>query len=404
MGSYKFLMDLALILMSTKLLGIITKRFNMPQVVGALLAGLLLGPAALNILNETDFIMELSELGVIVLMFTAGLDSDINKLKKTGKVSLTIAFMGVVIPLIGGFIVASIFNRPEVFVSNVEASVFLQNIFVGVVLTATSVSITVETLKEMGKLNTDVGNAILGGAIIDDVLGILVLTVITSAMDKSVHIGFVFLKIFLFFVFSFVVGFIFFRLFKIITDYYQKDMRRFVILAFVFCLLMAYCSEEFFGVADITGAYIAGLILSNSKFSDYILSRFEITSYVLLSPIFFASIGLKAVLPQMSSGVIFFSITLVIVAIITKIIGCGISAKLFSFSNRESLQIGIGMVSRGEVALIVASKGAAEGLMSSTLFGPIIIVVVVTTIVSPILLKLAYKKERKENTSQQIFQ
>lgn len=394
MDTYKFLMDLALILMSTKLLGIATKKFNMPQVVGALLAGLLLGPAVFNILNETEFIMELSEIGVIVLMFTAGLESDISNLKKTGKVSLVIAVLGVIIPLIGGFAVAQIFNRPEIIASDASANIVLQNIFIGVVLTATSVSITVETLKEMGKLNTNVGNAILGGAIIDDILGILVLTIIAGTSDKSVNISIVFLKILLFFIFSAIVGILFFKVFKTITDRYKRDMRRFVILAFVFCLIMAYCSEVFFGVADITGAYIAGLILSNSKFSGYILNRFEITSYVLLSPIFFASIGLKVVLPEMTIVVIMFSVALVVIAILTKIIGCGIGAKLFSFSNRESLQIGIGMVSRGEVALIVASKGASVGLMSSTLFGPVIIVVVVTTIISPILLKLAYKNNK----------
>ena len=392
METYKFLMDLALILLSTKVCGIATKKFNMPQVVGALLAGLLLGPAVFNVLNETEFIMSLSEVGVIVLMFTAGLESDIHELKKTGKVSFIIASSGVIVPLIGGFIVAYIFNKQGI--SDVAASLFLQNIFIGVILTATSVSITVETLKELGKLSTNVGNAILGAAIIDDILGIIALTIITSTADKSVKVSMVLLKILIFFICSGAVGFIFYKIFKKITDRYQKDMRRFVIIAFVFCLLMAYCAEEFFGVADITGAYIAGLILSNSKYAKYILSRFEVVSYVLLSPIFFASIGLKVIIPKMSLSIILFAFVLVIIAVLTKIVGCGLSAKACSFSNRESLQIGIGMVSRGEVALIVASKGASIGLMSSTIFGPIIIVVVVTTIISPILLKIAFKPKK----------
>lgn len=388
--TYKFLLDLALILLSTKLLGIATKKFNMPQVVGALLAGLLLGPAVLNIIKETNFIISLSELGVIVLMFTAGLESDINELKKTGKASFIIALIGVIVPLIGGFGVAYLFNKPELVASDASCSIMLQNIFIGVILTATSVSITVETLRELGKLSTNVGNAILGAAVIDDVLGIIALTIIISTADQSVNIGIVFLKIIAFFVCSLVVGVLFFKIFEGITGRYQRDMRRFVILAFVFCLLMSYCSEKFFGVADITGAYIAGLILSSSKYQEYMGRRFDVVSYVLLSPIFFASVGLKVVIPKMSLAVVLFAVSLVIIAVLTKIIGCGLGAKMCSFTNKESLQIGVGMISRGEVALIVATKGASVGLMSSALFGPVIIVVVVTTIVSPILLKMAF--------------
>ncbi|ROR31411.1 sodium/proton-potassium antiporter GerN (CPA2 family) [Mobilisporobacter senegalensis] len=394
MESYKFLLDLALILLSTKVLGLVTKKFKMPQVVGALLAGLLLGPAMLNVLNETEFIISLSEVGVILLMFAAGLESDIGELKKTGKASLIIAILGVIVPLVGGFAIAYIFNKPGIIDSNASANIFLQNIFIGVILTATSVSITVETLKELGKLNTNVGNAILGAAIIDDILGIIALTIITSLADTAVNVGAVLFKIFAFFVFAIIAGYVFYFIFHKIRSRYQRDLRRFVILAFVFCLLMAYSSEVFFGVADITGAYIAGLVLSNSKSSKFISNKFETVSYVLLSPIFFASIGLKVELPKMTFAIILFSILLVFVAIITKIIGCGLGAKICSFSNKESIQIGSGMVSRGEVALIVASKGAALGLMSSALFGPVIIVVVATTIISPILLKIAFKTKK----------
>ena len=396
METYKFLMDLALILLSTKVLGIISKKFSMPQVVGALLAGLILGPAVLNILSETDFILSLSEVGVIVLMFSAGLESDIGELKKTGKASLIIAIIGVIVPLLGGLGIAYLFNKPGSMASDASVSLLLQNIFIGVILTATSVSITVETLKEMGKLNSGVGNAILGAAIIDDILGIIILTIITSTADSTVNVWIVLLKILAFFVCASIAGFIFYNIFRFITNYYNRDMRRFVILAFVFCLLMAYCAEVFFGVADITGAYIAGLILSNSKFSQYISHRFETLSFAMLSPIFFASIGLKVVLPEMSMSIILFAVLLVFVAILTKIVGCGLGAKLCSFSKKESIQIGCGMVSRGEVALIVASKGAAVGLMSSTVFGPVIIVVVVTTIVAPILLKLSFRLDERK--------
>lgn len=396
MEGYGFLFDLALILLSTKLFGLVTRKFKMPQVVGALAAGLILGPAMLNVLQETDFITKLSEVGVIVLMFTAGLETDIQELKNTGKASFVIALIGVLVPLGGGFALAHFFNNEAI--AGPGANIFLQNIFIGIILTATSVSISVETLKEMGKLNTRAGNAILGAAIIDDILGIVALTVVTSLADSSVNIVVVLLKIVAFFIVSAGGGFLFYVLFKKFQARYQKDMRRFVILAFVFCLLLSYCAEQFFGVADITGAFIAGMVISNTEHSKYIAARFETFSYIFLSPIFFASIGLKVSLPDMTGSIILFSVLLVIVAILTKIVGCGFGAKMCKFTNHESIQIGAGMVSRGEVALIVATKGAALGLMSSVFFGPVIIMVVATTIVAPILLKLAFRNDKGGDT------
>ena len=298
MLSYKYLFDMALILLSTKVFGLVTKKFSMPQVVGALLAGLVLGPAMLNVLHETDFIKQVAELGVIVLMFTAGLETDLTELKKTGKASFIIALLGVLVPLVGGLGIASIFNQES---SPEEVSHLLQNIFIGVILTATSVSITVETLKELGKLNTRAGNAILGAAIIDDILGIVALTIVTSCADDSVNIALVLGKVALFFVFAIGAGVLFYQFYNHWVRAYQKDMRRFVIIAFVFCLLLSFCAEEFFGVADITGAFIAGLILSNTPCAQYINSRFETISYMLLSPIFFASSGIQVDLSGMSS-------------------------------------------------------------------------------------------------------
>ena len=396
MEGYGFLFDLALILLSTKLFGLVTRKFKMPQVVGALAAGLILGPAMLNVLQETDFITRLSEVGVIVLMFTAGLETDIQELKNTGKASFVIALIGVLVPLGGGFALAHFFNNEAI--AGPGANIFLQNIFIGIILTATSVSISVETLKEMGKLNTRAGNAILGAAIIDDILGIVALTVVTSLADSSVNIVVVLLKIVAFFIVSAGGGFLFYVLFKKFQARYQKDMRRFVILAFVFCLLLSYCAEHVFGVAAITGAFIAGMVISNTEHSKYIAARFETLSYIFLSPIFFASIGLKVSLPDMTGSIILFSVLLVIVAILTKIVGCGFGAKMCKFTNHESIQIGAGMVSRGEVALIVATKGAALGLMSSVFFGPVIIMVVATTIVAPILLKLAFRNDKGGDT------
>ena len=391
MLSYNYLLDLALILLSTKALGIITKKFKMPQVVGALLAGLVFGPAILNILKETNFIIQLAELGVILLMFSAGMETDLTELKKTGKASFIIAIFGVLIPLIGGFLVAYIFSSLD----NSTTNTLLQNIFIGVILTATSVSITVETLKEMGKLNTSAGTAILGAAIIDDILGIVLLTIISSMTNSSVNVWFVLLKIVIYFIFVIGVGVIVYKLFDTWMKYENGDKRRFITAALVFCLLLSYISEEIFGVADITGAFIAGLIISNVYRKEYVARRLDIISYSLLSQVFFASIGLKVALDNMSIGIVFFVITLTIVAILTKTIGAGIGAKICKFSNRECVQIGTGMVSRGEVALIVASKGAELGMLSNIMLGPIVIVVVVSTMISPILLNIAFKDKEE---------
>ncbi|MEW9936283.1 cation:proton antiporter [Clostridium butyricum] len=391
--SYRYLLDIALILLSTKCLSLLTRRFNLPQVVGALLAGLILGPAMFNILNETEFISQMAELGVIVLMFTAGLESNIDELKESGKASLIIASLGVTIPLFGGFAVAEMFKNEEI----VNVSSTVQSIFIGIVLTATSVSITVETLKELGKLSTRSGNAILGAAIIDDILGILALTVITSISDPQVNLKTVILKVIGFFIFALITGLIIAVLFDKWTHKYNVDKRRFVIFAFVICLLMSFSAEEFFGVADITGAFIAGLILSKNNERDYIKNRFETVSYMLLSPMFFASIGICITLPKMDLRILSLTLLLTIVAIFTKIIGCGVGAKICRYTNKESVQIGIGMISRGEVALIVASKGMALGLMSDYFVGPIIIMVLITTIITPVFLKMVFKNGKVDN-------
>lgn len=389
MLSYRFLFDIAIILISTKFLGIVTKKFKMPQVVGALMAGLVLGPAMLDVLHETEFISQMAALGVIVLMFTAGLETDISELKKTGKVSFVVALFGVIIPLLFGLLISSIFNRGNLSYNGTSS--LLQNIFIGIILTATSVSITVETLKELGKLNTRAGNTILGAALIDDILGIVGLTIITSMADASVDILEVLFKIVLFFVFCFIVGFLFHKIFVKWIDRYSKDMRRFVIVSFVFCLLLAFIAEEFFGVADITGAFIAGLIISNTKRTRYINARFETLSYILLSPIFFASVGIKVELTTMSILIVLFTLLLLIAAVSSKVIGCFLGAKFFDYKTKEAIQVGVGMVSRGEVALIVANKGIAVGLMNPYFLAPIVIVVVFTTVVTPILLKLTFK-------------
>ena len=394
---YDYLLDLALILLSTKVLGLFSQRFRMPQVVGALVAGLLLGPAVLGIIEETNFLHTTASVGVIVIMFTSGMETDINELKRCGKSAFLVALAGVLLPLVGGFVVGYFFNDPTLLVNNTpgpQGTLFLQNIFLGIILTATSVSITVETLRELGKLRGTAGSVILAAAIIDDVLGIVALTIVTSFSDRSVHVWLVLLKIVLFFVFAVVAGLAFSRLYRWWTDKTEENRTQHAIVAFVFCLLLSYLAESVFGVADITGAFVAGLMLANSTTGQrgkYLADKFESISFLYLSPVFFASIGLQVELEGMNSHILFFAVVLTIVAILSKILGCGLGARLCRYSRKESLQIGVGMISRGEGALIVATKGAGLGLINSELFGPVIVVVVVTTIITPILLKLVFR-------------
>lgn len=385
--SYYFLLDVALIIIATKLFGLLTRRIEMPQVVGALIAGLVLGPACLNILQETDFLMRVSEIGVIILMYSAGLETDISELKKSGKASFIIAVLGVLLPLIGGFAVGYAFNS--------DPSAIMENVFIGVILTATSVSITVETLKEMGKLSTRSGNAILGAALIDDVLGIIALTIVTSLASGDVNIGIVLAKIVAFFVISGVLGYFMHGWVNKWMMKSDKDRRRFSVLAFAFCLIYSFVAEEYFGVADITGAFIAGLIIANTRRSHYIAHRTESLGYMFFTPVFFASIGLKAVIPEVTPFVITFGIIITIVAILSKIVGCGIGAKLCGMPNGTSIRIGVGMISRGEVALIIAAKGISMGILGETVFTPIIIMVIITTVITPILLKIVYRDKHE---------
>lgn len=400
--SYSYLLVLAAILLTTKLLGLFSRWVRLPQVLGALVAGVILGPVVNAIVGwstvdgffsqaagSDQLFGMLSELGVIVLMFGAGLETDVQEMKKCGKASLIIAVIGVVTPLIFGA------GASYFFIDDPNSQErLLKSIFIGVVLTATSVSITVETLKELGKLNTPASNAILGAAIIDDVLGIIALTIITSFKSKDVNIWFVLIKIVLFFIFAAVLGFIMLKIYKWMNKHTSRDSRRHVIIAFAYCLVSSFVAEVFFGVADITGAYVAGLVLSMTNRKRYLVNRFSTLSYMLLSPIFFACIGLTIEMPELTVSLLIFAILITIVAVATKLFGCALGGKICGYSTRECFQIGAGMISRGEVALIVAKKGESCGLMDPKLFGPLVIVVVLTTIIAPIILKILFAKDK----------
>ena len=398
--SYHYLLDLALILLSTKLFGIFTGKFQMPRVVGALLAGLVLGPAMLNILSETEFLSRLSELGVIVILFTAGMGTDLRELKSAGKSGFLVALCGVLVPMAMGAGFGYLAGRVGWLTDNT----LLENIFLGTVLTATSVSITVETLRELGCLDTRVGSTILAAALIDDVLGLVALTVVASMAGDGSGLLLVLLKIVLFFVFAFVAAFGGIFIFRwLINHAHQKNLRRYQVFAFVICLLLAYCAEEFFGVADIIGAFVAGLVVACTSKADYIRSKFEPLSYLLLTPVFFAGIGIKVELPQLTGSLVVFSLLLLTVAILSKIIGCGLGAKVCGYNTAECIQVGIGMACRGEVALIVANRGLSMGILSQAMMTPIVITVVGCAVLTPLLLKLAFSGHSRQGSDQSVL-
>ena len=397
MESYSFLLFLAIIMISTKILGLFTRKIHMPAVVGALVAGVILGPSCLNLITLTGdtgvFLEQMAELGVILLMFNAGLETDLSELKKNGVASFVTALIGVIVPLIGGFLGYAFFFHTDFS----DYDEVLKAVFVGVVLTATSVSITVETLREMGKLKGKVGTTILGAAVIDDIIGIIVLIIVTSLKDTSVSPITVVLKIVLYFVFIAVLIFVLTKLKVFVEE--QDEKRRTAIICVALCFILSYISEEYFGIADITGAYFAGLMLCTMKVGPYVARRCEIPSYLIFSPVFFASVGLKVTLGGMDASIWIFAIILLVIAILSKVVGCGLGAKICGCTGKEAFQVGIGMISRGEVALIVAQKGYASGMLDDVLFAPIVLVVIVTTLITPILLKLVMKDNDSEKAA-----
>ena len=390
MLNYGFFLDLAIILVFTKLFGVLTRKIQLPSVVGALIAGFLIGPSVLNIVHESEFLDKMAELGVIFIMFMAGMETDVKKIKETGKASFFIALLGVIVPLVGGFLITAAFNGGF---NGIEKVQLLKYIFMGVILMATSVAITVETLRELGRFRTKSGTTVVGAAILDDIIGIIALTVLMSATNGTSHIGIVTLKIVGFFVFAAACGFGFYMLFKYFSKKYGTK-RRVPIYSLVFCLFLAYSAEHFFGVADITGAYLAGAMISSITLSEYVSQKVEVTSYMLFAPIFFASIGIRSAIHHINLHMLLFSVSLITVALLTKILGGAIGAKAAKYNNIEALRCGVGMMARGEVALIVASRGIAAGLIPDSFLTPIVLLVIVSSFLTPAFLKLAYKRNK----------
>lgn len=387
MESYSMLRDLAIILIAAKFFAILARKCKAPQVVGEIIAGLLIGPSVLGLVQQSDFIIQMAEIGVIILMFSAGLGTDLKELIKTGPIACLIALCGVFIPLFCGTILYMAFYGFAPW----GDEEFYKAVFIGTILTATSVSITVETLKELGKLKGKVGTTILSAAIIDDVIGIIVLTFVIGFKNPESNPMHVVINTILFFVFAIGVGVIFYHIFKRMDKKYPHT-RRIPIISLAFCFVMAYVAEKYFGIADITGAYVAGLVLCSIQDSGYIARKMDINSYMLFGPVFFASIGLKTDISDMNMSILMFAICFVIVGLVSKIIGCGLISRVCKFSWPDSLKIGVGMMTRGEVALIVAQKGLSVGLMEPVYFTAVILLIMVSSIATPIVLKLLYTK------------
>lgn len=379
-----FLLHLPLILLFASLGGYISRRFNQPAVLGQIIAGLLLGPSVLNAIHATEFINSFAEIGVILLMFIAGLETDLDELKASGKCSLNVAFGGVVFPLIFGFLTIMMFS---------DSANTAQALFVGVILTATSVGITVQVLRELKQLKTKQGMAVLGAAIIDDVVGIILVAIVTSSLagDGSNNIMFVIGKIIVFFALAIGFGVIFSKTLTKYKDFFMRD-NRVLTSALIFCFLLAFIAEEM-GVAAIIGAYLTGVIFSTTSHRNVVSHEIQRIAYAIFTPVFFMNIGLKVDLSGAKSA-IGLSIVIILAGVLGKIVGCTLGAKLSKFSLKESFQISVGMIPRAEVALIISSLGLKIGIINQDIFTAVIVLVIVSTIITPVLLKLSYGKNR----------
>ena len=396
MDTIQILRDLVIIIVSAKLFGLIARRLHAPQVAGEIIAGLIIGPTLFDLVEAGDFLSGMAEIGVILLMFSAGLETDIDKLKKSGVKATILACTGVAVPLaLGAILYMSFYGFAAP--GSME---FIKALFIGTILTATSVSITVQVLKELGKISTDVGTTIMSAAIIDDVIGIVVLTAVLGLKDPSANLITVVIKTVAFFVLSFVVGIAIFKIMKKVEIKWPHT-RRIPILGLALAFAMSYVADKYFGVADITGAYVAGIILSSLDNSEYIDRKMDINSYMIFGPVFFASVGLQTNLKTVDMTILAFSAAFVIVGLLGKVVGCGLVAKLLKYNTSDALKIGVGMMTRGEVALIVAQRGLKAEIIDSRYFTAVILLIILSSILTPIILKAIYAShESKEKQLQ----
>ncbi len=381
---YKYLLDIGLILVAVKIFTIITQKIKMPKVLGGLIAGIVLGPAMLNIVQNNTILEALSKFGIILIMFLAGMETSIKKFIANSNKYIIIATIGVIVPLILGTICSLIYIQD-----------LKTNLFFGAVITATSVSITVETLIEMKKIKSSVGLAILGAGVVDDIIGILFLTIIMNSGNLHIKtFALIIMKIILFFVMAIALGLLLFKVFEKIEE---KDIKteQMPTYSIAFALILAYIAEML-GVSGIIGAYIAGLVIGNTEKGRKVRGKIDLVVHMIFSPIFFASVGLNLTTLNFSQAVWIFIIIFTIITIASKIIGNGLGAKLCGYSKDKAIQIGIGMATRGEVALIMAAEAQKTGLINEEVFSIVIITVMLVTLITPILLHYSFKRNNIE--------
>ncbi|MBS1456276.1 MAG: cation:proton antiporter [Clostridia bacterium] len=403
----ELILQLAAILLLSKLFGLFMRKLGLPEVVGSVFAGLILGNAIWGLfLPETNFIFPIKEsdnlalfskIGVLLILFKAGLETDVNQIKSLGIKALLVAMGGVLLPLGLGFLLGLVMLPDQTWHTW---------LFIGTIMTATSVGITVETLKSLGKYNTKIGSIITSAAIIDDVLGMIVLTVVMSieggAEDQNAVLKLInphaypiitILWMFVFFIVAIAFGYLIVKFFNHINKV-KPNVHRVPIYSLVICFLYAYVAEEVFGVADITGAYIGGAILSLChNTAIYADKKLDVGSYTFFTPVFFAYIGIQISFQSFTANVIIISVLFVIIAILGKIVGCGGVALLTGENLKDSTRVGVGMIARGEVALAVTTTGISAGLIANEYISMTVLLVLVSSILAPILLKALYKGE-----------
>ncbi|ASI99319.1 cation:proton antiporter [Thermococcus celer] len=376
-------LELALILIVAKLFGYLSVRLGFPGALGQLFGGIIIGPSVLNLVSYDEGVKLVAELGVVLLLFLAGLETDVEEFKRVGVSAFIVAALGVITPFVLGYLAALAWGY-----SNIEA------LFLGGVLTATSVGLTTSILMEMKKLRTRVGTTILGAAVIDDVLGIIVLTILVAistkgsvrAMDLLIILG----EVGLFFIISLLLGS------PAVKEALQLSERinlpeTISAAAIAITLIFAYIAEQF-QLAGITGAYLAGIITAGTPEVKEITNKTTTIGYSLFIPVFLVSIGIETDV-RILEHVGTFALIYATVAIIGKIVGCGIGALVTKFKPVESLQVGVGMIPRMEVALIMANIGLDEGVFNSGTFSIPVSMVIITTLVTPFLLKWAFSRE-----------
>lgn len=371
--------EIALILFATTIAGALSQRIGIPSVIGQLLVGILLGPALLNWIRPGELLTAGAEIGVIILMFMAGLESDLKLLKKYFKPAISVATMGVILPMICFYIYGVLMHQ------NFERAIFW-----GVVFAATSVSISVEVLREFGKLNTKEGATILGAAVVDDIMAVLILSVFVSMFSSGsrsepnllLSIGeqlayFVMVYVVIRWIAPFLI-----RLFE-----HLPVPQSVPIMSLIICLGMAYLAD-LTGLSAVIGAFFAGIAVAQTTAREEVETNISPIGYAFFVPIFFVSIGIEMRFDHFWSNILLI-LGMTIVAVLSKLIGGGLGAKVLGFSFNSSYVVGAGMVSRGEMALIIAQIGYQAKLLAPELYSELIVVIILSTVIAPLLLKHA---------------